>query len=180
MKIAILSYNIGQNEATIRSLLKMNSAFNIQLMLKIKSLPPLIPITPNNLDEFFILSHHLLSNWSWLTSHHITCKMKSNMLNEIFCTSWENARHDMLKLYSCKARTARVIRVSASQIRMWLCRLRKKMTFYARERRVQVTQWDSNPWPLRCRCSAPTNWATKSHSWEQVNLLGSCFPVKGM
>ena len=24
------------------------------------------------------------------------------------------------------------------------------------------------------------NWATKSHSWEQVNLLGSCFPVKGM
>ena len=40
----------------------MNSAFNIQLMLKIKSLPPLIPITPNNLDEFFILSHHLLSN----------------------------------------------------------------------------------------------------------------------
>ena len=30
------------------------------------------------------------------------------------------------------------------------------------------------------RCSALTNWATKSHSWEQVNLLGSCFPVKGM
>ena len=37
-----------------------------------------------------------------------------------------------------------------------------------------------NPWPLRCRCSALTNWATKSHSWEQVKLLGSCFPVKGM
>ena len=27
----------------------------------------------------------------------------------------------------------------------------------------------------RCRCSALTNWATKSHSWEQVNLLGSCW-----
>ena len=25
-----------------------------------------------------------------------------------------------------------------------------------------------------------TNWATKSHRWEQINLLGSCFPVKGM
>ena len=25
-----------------------------------------------------------------------------------------------------------------------------------------------------------TNWATKSHSWKQVNLLGSCFPLKGM
>ena len=24
------------------------------------------------------------------------------------------------------------------------------------------------------------NWAMKSHSGEQVNLLGSCFPVKGM
>ena len=44
----------------------------------------------------------------------------------------------------------------------------------------QVTQRDSNPWPLRCRCSALTNWAKKSHSWEQVNLLGSCFPLKGM
>ena len=44
----------------------------------------------------------------------------------------------------------------------------------------QVTQRDSNPWPLRCQCSALTNWATKSHSWEQVNLLGSCFPMKGM
>ena len=43
-----------------------------------------------------------------------------------------------------------------------------------------MTQRDSNPWPLRCRCSALTNWATKSHSWKQVNLLGSCFPVKGM
>ena len=32
---------------------------------------------------------------------------------------------------------------------------------------------DSNSWPLRCRCSALTNWATKSHSWEQINLLGS-------
>ena len=37
-----------------------------------------------------------------------------------------------------------------------------------------------NPWPLRCRCSALTNWAMKSHSGEQVNLLGSWFPVKGM
>ena len=43
-----------------------------------------------------------------------------------------------------------------------------------------MTQRDSNPWPLRCRCSALTNLATKSHSWEQVNLLGSCFPVKDM
>ena len=41
-----------------------------------------------------------------------------------------------------------------------------------------MTQRDSNPWPLRCRCSALTNWAMKSHSWEQVNLLGSCFPWK--
>ena len=32
--------------------------------------------------------------------------------------------------------------------------------------KIQVTQRDSNPWPLRCRCSALTNWATKSHSWE--------------
>ena len=30
------------------------------------------------------------------------------------------------------------------------------------------------------RCSALTNWATKSHSWEQVNLLVWCFPVKGI
>ena len=29
--------------------------------------------------------------------------------------------------------------------------------------------------PVQC-----SNRATKSHSWEQVNLLGSCFPVKGM
>ena len=43
-----------------------------------------------------------------------------------------------------------------------------------------MTQRDSNPCPLRCRCSALTNWAMKSHSGEQVNLLGSCFPVKGM
>ena len=43
-----------------------------------------------------------------------------------------------------------------------------------------MTQRDSNPWPLRRRCSALTNWAMKSHSGEQVNLLGSCFPVKGM
>ena len=41
-----------------------------------------------------------------------------------------------------------------------------------------MTQRDSNPWPLRCRCSALTNWAMKSHSGEQVNLLGSCFPVE--
>ena len=33
--------------------------------------------------------------------------------------------------------------------------------------KIQVTQRDSNPWPLLCRCSALTNWATKSHSWEQ-------------
>ena len=46
--------------------------------------------------------------------------------------------------------------------------------------KLQVTQRDSNPWPLRCRCSALTNWATKSHGWEPVNLLGSCFPVKEM
>ena len=29
-----------------------------------------------------------------------------------------------------------------------------------------MTQRDSKLWPLRCRCSALTNWATKSHSWE--------------
>ena len=36
------------------------------------------------------------------------------------------------------------------------------------------------PWSLRCRCSALTNWAMKSHSGEQDNLLGSCFPLKEM
>ena len=31
-------------------------------------------------------------------------------------------------------------------------------------------QWDSNPWPLRCHCSALTNWAY-ALSWKQVNLI---------
>ena len=30
--------------------------------------------------------------------------------------------------------------------------------------KIQVTQRESNPWPLRCRYSALANWATKSHS----------------
>ena len=46
--------------------------------------------------------------------------------------------------------------------------------------KIQVTQRDSNPWPSRCRCSALTNWATKSHSWEQANPPDPCLPVKGM
>ena len=37
--------------------------------------------------------------------------------------------------------------------------------------KFQVTKQDSNPRPLQCLCSALTNWATKSHSWEQVNLF---------
>ena len=41
-------------------------------------------------------------------------------------------------------------------------------------------QRDSNPRPLRCRCSALTNWTLKPLRCEQVNLLGSCLPVKGM
>ena len=39
-----------------------------------------------------------------------------------------------------------------------------------------MTQRDSNPWPLRCRCSALTNWATKSHRWE-LSWLEHCTDI---
>ena len=36
--------------------------------------------------------------------------------------------------------------------------------------KIQVTQRDSNPWPLRCRCSALTDWAMKlfSHDFNEL------------
>ena len=67
-----------------------------------------------------------------------------------------------------------------NQMKIWSSHLLDNLSNCLMNLKIQVTQRDSNPWPLRCRCSALTNWAMKSHSWEQVNLLGSCFPVKGM
>ena len=65
-------------------------------------------------------------------------------------------------------------------MKIWSSHLLDNLSSCLLNLKIQVTHRDSYPWPLRCRCSAVTNWATKSHSWEQVNLLGSCFPVKGM
>ena len=48
------------------------------------------------------------------------------------------------------------------------------------EKKFRWFQRDSNPWPLRCQCSALTDWAMKLLSWELLNLLGWCVPVKGM
>ena len=67
-----------------------------------------------------------------------------------------------------------------NQMRIWSSHLLDNLSNGLWTWKIQVTKRDSNPWPLRCRCSALTKWATKSHSWEPVNLLGSCFPVKGM
>ena len=55
-----------------------------------------------------------------------------------------------------------------------------KQLSYMHPKKFRWFQWDSNPWPLRCRCSALTSWVMKSLSWELVNLLGWCVPVKGM
>ena len=41
---------------------------------------------------------------------------------------------------------------------------------------IRCPQWDSNPWSLPCRCSAPTNWAINPLRCEEVILLGSCVP----
>ena len=38
-------------------------------------------------------------------------------------------------------------------------------------------QQDSNTWLLRCWCSALTNWAMKSLTWELINLLGSTWAL---
>ena len=45
--------------------------------------------------------------------------------------------------------------------------------------KFQMSQQESNPRPLRCRCSVLSNWAIKKQL-KQSNLLGSCVPVKGM
>ena len=64
--------------------------------------------------------------------------------------------------------------VSTAHVNPWQCPFKKLSQFMWLQR-------DSNLWPLRRRCNALTcNWATKWLSWEKVNLLGSCVPVKGL
>ena len=39
-------------------------------------------------------------------------------------------------------------------------------------------QRDSNPWPLRCRCSALPTELWSHNCWEQVNFSGSIMPLR--
>ena len=48
------------------------------------------------------------------------------------------------------------------KVKLWFSHLLDNLSNCLRTWKIQVTQRDSNPWPLRCRCSALTNWATKS------------------
>ena len=51
---------------------------------------------------------------------------------------------------------------------------------YVHLKNFRCLQGYLNPWPLWCQCSALMNGAMKPLRCEQVNLLGSCVPVKGM
>ena len=51
---------------------------------------------------------------------------------------------------------------------------------YVHLKNFRCLQQDSNPWPLRCRYSALPNWTMKPLRCKEVNLLGSCVPVKGI
>ena len=55
-----------------------------------------------------------------------------------------------------------------------------KVLSYLHLKRFKWVQRDFNPWPLRCRFIALTNWAMESLSWELVNFMFSSVSVKAM